>query len=508
MAALPQAAVAQTAAAPVGCEAVASVVSIDGARLTASALVAKGTFTPPGAAALEVPAFCRVQGVASPSPDSAIAFEVWVPASGWNGRLEVVGNGGYAGAIGYEDMGAALARGYATAGGDSGHQGPDGDLAFVIGHPERMADWGHRSVHAVLAAATRVVRVATGQDAAHTYYFGCSTGGGQGLAEAQRYPADFDGMVLGAPGNNRTRLNAYFLWMYAANHVHGAEVIPAGKLPFITQAAIDACDRQKGVKDGFFDPATCRFDPADLLCPGSDTASCLTTPQVATLRAIYAGPFDPRTGARIFAGGNPSSEAGWAGYINGPEPARTDFWRYWVLGNPTWRWQDFDFDRDVLYADRLVGPVVDNTNPDLGSFRQHGGRIIEYQGEADPIAPVGDTLAYYEAVRARAGSQASMDGFFRLFLAPGMAHCRGGPGPNAFGNQGSPTPTLDARHDMMTALDGWVSGGVAPAAIVASTIANGAVTRSRPLCMFPQVARYTGQGDRLDAADWRCDAPQ
>ncbi len=505
---LPGVAAAQPAAAPTSCAAVASAVRLEGAHLTASAPVSAGRFTPPGAtAALEVPAFCRVQGVATPSQDSAIAFEVWVPATGWNGRLEVVGNGGYAGAIGYGDMAAALARGYAVAGGDSGHKGPDGDLSFVIGHSERLADWGHRSVHAVLLAARPVLRAAAGADATHAYYFGCSTGGGQGLAEAQRYPTDFDGMVLGAPGNNRTRLNAYFLWMYAANHPHGVEVIPAAKLPMIAQAAIDGCDRQTGQKDGVFDPALCRFDPDTLLCPGGDAPACLTAPQVAALRAIYAGPFDPRTGERIFAGGNPSAEAGWAPYIDGPEPARTDFWRYWVLGNPTWRWQDFDFDRDVLYADRLVGPVINNTDPDLGAFQAHGGRIIEYQGEADPIAPVGDTLAYYEAVRVRQGSQAAMDGFYRLFLAPGLAHCHGGPGPNAFGNQGAPVTALDAGHDLMAALDRWVADGVAPTAIVAANVRDGAVTRSRPLCAFPQVARYIGQGDRLDAASWRCDPP-
>ncbi len=506
---LPAAAAAQPAtSAPGDCASLAASIHLEGAHLLASTPVAAGRFTPPGAtAALDVPAFCRVRGTATPRLDSAIAFEVWVPTIGWNGRLEVVGNGGYAGAIGYGDMAAALARGYAVAGGDSGHTGPDGDLSFVIGHPERMADWGHRSVHAVLLAARPVLRAATGTDAAHAYYFGCSTGGGQGLAEAQRYPTDFDGMVLGAPGNNRTRLNAYFLWMYAANHPNGVEVIPATKLPVIAQAAIDGCDRQTGEKDGVFDPALCRFDPEMLLCPGGDAPACLTAPQVAALRAIYAGLFDPRTGARIFAGGNPSSEAGWAGYIDGPEPARTDFWRYWVLGNPTWRWQDFDSDRDVLYADRLVGPVVNNTDPDLGAFRAHGGRIIEYQGESDPIAPVGDTLAYYEAVRSRQGSQAAMDGFFRLFLAPGMAHCHGGPGPNAFGNQGATATALDTGHDLMAALDHWVGDGAAPAAIVASNVRDGAITRSRPLCAFPQVARYAGQGDRLLATNWRCDPP-
>ena len=497
-----------SAATPVACDTLAGSLKIDGARLSASAPVAAGLFTPdasmPG---YQVPAFCRIRGVASPSSDSAIAFEVWVPLDGWNGKLEIVGNGGYAGQIGYEDMAGALARGYATAGGDSGHVGPDNDLSFVIGHRERMVDWGNRSVHAVLEAARPVMPALTGREAEHSYYFGCSTGGGQGLAEIQRYPADFDGIVIGAPGNNRTRLNAYFLWMYAANHRDGKEIIPAAKLPMITQAAIDSCDQQKGSKDGFYDQAACHFDPAKLLCSATETSSCLTPAQVGVLQAIYDGPTNPRTGEKLFAGGNPASESGWANYINGPEPARTDFWRYWVLGNPTWHWQDFDFDRDVSYADALVGPVVNNNDADLSAYQARGGKILEYQGEADPIAPVGDTLAYYQAVLKRQGSQQRMDGFYRLFMAPGMAHCHGGPGPNVFGNQGTTPSQIDGQHDLTTALDQWVSGGPAPDAVIASNVSGGAVTRSRPLCKFPAVARYNGAGDRQNAASWQCQTP-
>ena len=499
---------ALAASPPVACDSLAGSLKVDGVRLASSTPVDAGQFTPdPSMPGYQVPAFCRIRGVASPSADSAIAFEVWVPLAGWNGKLEIVGNGGYAGQIGYEDMAGALARGYATAGGDSGHTGPDNDLSFVIGHHDKMVDWGYRSVHAVLEAARPLVAASAGREAERTYYFGCSTGGGQGLAELQRYPDDFDGAVLGAPGNNRTRLNAYFLWMYAANHQGGKEIIPASKLPMITQAAIDGCDQQTGSKDGFFDGAACKFDPAKLLCSGTDTGSCLTAAQVGVLQAIYDGPVNPRTGAKLFAGGNPSSESGWANYINGPEPARTDFWRYWVLGNPTWHWQEFDFDRDVSYADALVGPVVNNNDADLSAYKAHGGKLIEYQGEADPIAPVGDTLSYYQAVLKQQGSQPQMDGFYRLFLAPGMAHCHGGPGPNVLGNQGTTPPQIDAQHDLTAALDQWVREGTAPDAIIAVNVNGGAVTRSRPLCKFPNTARYTGTGDRSSAANWQCQVP-
>lgn len=191
------------------------------------------------------------------------------------------------------------------------------------------------------------------------------------------------------------------------------------------------------------------------------------------LQAIYDGPINPHTGMKLFAGGNRSSEAGWANYIDGAEPARTDSWRYWVLGNPTWHWQDFDFDRDITYADALAGPVVDNNDADLSAYKAHGGKVIEYQGESDPIAPGGDTIAYYDAVLTRQGSQQQMDGFYHLFLAPGMEHCHGGPGPNVFGNQGTTPPQTDAQHDLTTALDQWVKGGPAPVSIIASNVSAG-----------------------------------
>ena len=492
--------------AQVACNQIPAQVSVNGAQVNAATLVAAGQYTPPGSTtSYTVPAFCRVAGVATPSSDSAIQFEVWIPAgAAWNGKLEVVGNGGYAGAIGYADMAQALARGYAAAGGDSGHEGPDSDLSFVIGHPEKMADWGYRSVHAVIAAAKPLVAAAQGANPVRSYYYGCSTGGGQGLAEAQRYPTDFDGIIAGAPGNNRTRLNMYFLWMYAKNHPNGAEVIPASKLPVISAAAVSACDTQRGTSDGFYDSSQCTFDPSKLLCTGADSASCLTAPQVATVQAIYAGPVDPNTGARIFSGGNPSAESGWTGYVNAVEPARTDFWRYWVFNNPNWTWQSFDYDRDVTYTDALVGPVVNNNNPDLSAFKAHGGKLIIYHGESDPIAPVGDTLSYYNNVLALQGSQQQMDSFYRLFLAPGMGHCSGGAGPNVFGNEGTTPLQINAQHDVTTAMDQWVTKGIPPSSIVASNIANNVVTRSRPLCPYPHVARYVGGGDRNNAASWAC----
>jgi len=492
--------------AQVACSEIPANVNIDGAQLSAATLVPAGQFAPSGSKkSYTIPAFCRVAGVAAPSSDSVIQFEVWIPSgAAWNGKLEVVGNGGYAGMIGYADMAQALARGYAVAGGDSGHEGPDSGLSFVIGHPEKMADWGYRSVHAVTAVAKPLIAAARGMNPQRSYYFGCSTGGGQGLAEAQRYPDDFDGIIAGAPGNNRTGLNVHFLWMYAKNHLNGAEIIPKSKLSMISAAAVRACDAQRGTSDGFYDRTQCTFDPAALRCTGADKASCLTGPQVTALKAIYAGPIDPNTGEHIFSGGNPSAESGWANYINGEVPARTDFWRYWVFNNPNWDWKSFDFDQDVVRTNALVGAIVNNTNPDLSAFKAHGGKLIIYHGESDPIAPVGDTLSYYAKVSALQGSQLQMDLFYRLFLAPGMGHCSGGAGPNVFGNGGITPPQIDAQHDLTTAMDQWVTKGIAPASIIASNVTNNVVTRSRRLCPYPHVPHYLGSGDSNDASHWSC----
>ena len=481
---------------------------LDGARVLSASAIAAGTFAPAGSSAADLPPFCRVQAVATPTSGSRILFEVWVPTEAWNGKLVATGNGGYSPALSYGDMAKALRQGYATLGGDTGHQTADpNDLTFVVGHPQRMVDWGTRSIHAITVPGKQIVTALRGRPAHRTYFYGCSTGGHQAYAAIQRYPADFDGVVAGAPGNDRVRLNVGFLWQFVANHERSgdAPILPASKLPLITRAVVAACDARDGVEDGVVDdPRDCPFDPGRLACRGVDAPDCLTAPQLAALRRMYAGARNPRSGEQLYPGWPAGSEMGWPQYWGRSEPARLDFWRYWVFEDPRWDPWSFDFDRDVRRADATAGRAVDQTNPDIDSFRARGGKAIVYQGWQDPVVSALGTIAYYERVRARQGSPAAVDSFFRLFLVPGMGHCAGGEGTTSFGNAGTMPPVVDADHDLLEALDRWVERGVAPDRIIASRTVDGAVARTRPLCPYPQRARYTGRGSTDEAASFVC----
>jgi feruloyl esterase len=441
-------------------------------------------------AARQAETSCRVTAVARPAADSEIKIEVWLPvAASWNGRLLGTGNGGYSGALSVAEMEARLRKGYAVAGSDSGHDG--GDLKFGLGHPEKIRDWGDRAVHVMTETAKVVVRSYYGRLSEHSYFAGCSTGGQQALTEAQRYPADYDGIVAGAPGNNRVRLNVGFLWSWLATHKEGGE-LPASKLPMIAEAAIAACDAADGLKDGLIsDPPACGFDPGLLLCRDGDGPRCLTAGQVTAVRAVYDGARNPRTGERIYAGWTRGSESGWGAYFVGQrEPARLDFWRYWVFHDAAWDFRSLDFDRDVGYADEKMAVLVAN-DPDLREFERRNGKLLMYQGWADPVVPAADTIRYFESVERAMGRERTA-GFMRLFLAPGMGHCGGGAGPNSF--------------DAVAALDQWVSMGTAPERIVASHATNGAVDRTRPLCRYPLVAKWSGTGSVDEAGSFGCAA--
>ena len=469
-------ALACSASAAATCEGLASL-AIEHVAITSAAPV-------PSA---DRPAYCRVLAVATPVPDSEIHLEIRLPDPKlWNGRFLGTGNGGYSGALSYPQMDAALRQGYATAGSDTGHSGAD--LVFGNGHPEKIADWAWRAVHVMTQAARLVIASYYGRAAAHSYFAGCSTGGQQALTEAQRFPSDYDGIVAGAPGINRVRLNVGFLWNWRALHDGGADLLPTSKLPMLHRAVLAACDALDGLEDGIIsDPRRCRFDPGTLLCSGAADESCLTKPQVHAVRRIYDGARNPRTGERLFAGWVRGSELGWSAYFVGrSEPARLDFWRYWVFHNPGWDPSTFDFDKDVARADGETASVA-STNADLTAFRDGGGKIVMYQGWADPVVPPENSIDYYEKVRRTVGETA---GFFRLFLVPGMSHCGGGPGPNTF--------------DALDALDRWVTLGVAPDRIVASHSTDGKVDAMRPLCVWPQQAHWNGSGHADQAAQFAC----
>jgi len=485
--------------------------------LTSATNVAAGQFTPPGSStALETLEFCRVVAVARPTSDSVINFEVWIPPSAqWNRNFLGRGNGGYMGAISYAALANALQRGFATASTDTGHSGED--LKFAVGHTEKIIDWGYRAIHIMTESAKLIVRSYMGIFPKHSYFAGCSTGGEQALSEAQRFPGDYDGVLAGDPGNDRVHLNVGFLWAFAATHdANGKTILPTSKLPLINNAAVAACDGLDGIKDGIIsEPQTCHFDPGVLLCKGAENDQCLTAAQVEAVKKVYAGPRNPRTGEQIIAGYSPGSESaqgdeyegGWKTYITDRnEPMRLEFWKYWVFHDSAWDWRTFDYDRDVTRADTNLASG-NASNPDLGAFKARGGKILMYSGWADPVGPPMDAVNYYQRVEEVMGGRKKTESFFRLFMVPGMAHCRGGPGPNNFGGMStitSPQNEIDPEHDVLSALIQWVEKGPAPDHIIAAHFTNSSVDRTRPLCPYPRNARWNGLGSSDDAKNFTC----
>jgi feruloyl esterase len=439
-----------------------------------------------------LPAFCRVEATIRPVTDSEINIEVWLPVSGWNGKLQSVGNGAWAGTINYPGLSTAVAGDYAAAATDTGHSGNTG--SFAIGHPEKVVDFAYRSVHEMTVAAKAIITAFYGNPARYSYWNGCSIGGRQALAEAQRYPNDYEGILAGAPANYVTHLQGQQVWAAQQAHLSEASVIPPAKLAALHEAALAACDALDGVKDGVIeDPTRCHFDPKVLLCKANDGPSCLTAPQMELALKLYAGPRVPTTGKQIFPGLEPGSEIGWSS-LAGREPMAlaVETYQYLVHQDARWNYQTFELEKDIALADRTLAATMNSTNPHLDRFFEHGGKLLLYHGWADPgIAPE-NSVNYYTSVIELAGADAADS--IRLFMVPGMGHCRGGDGTDTF--------------DGIGALDQWVASGKAPDQIVASRVRKGVIDRSRPLCPYPQVARYKGAGSTDDASHFACGAPQ
>ncbi len=479
-----------------------------------------GSFTPPiGRPIPGLPAFCRVAGAIKPSSDSNIQFEVWMPSSGWNGKFQGVGNGGYAGAISYGGLANAVAHGYATASTDTGHQAGGQDAAWALGHPEKVTDFGYRAIHETAEKAKGVIKAFYGDAPRRSYFSSCSNGGRQALMEAQRFPDDYEGIIAGAPANYWTHLMSAAVFDSRATLADRSSYIPTAKLPAIEAAALAACDELDGVKDGVIEnPPQCRFDPSVLLCKGEESDGCLTGPQITALKTIYGGARNSK-GERIFPGYSPGGEAepgGWGPWITGSAPEKssmfafgTQLFKNIVYEDPNWDFRTFDLDRDMKAADRKAARALNSTDPDLTRFRKRGGKLIMYHGWSDAAIPASNAIDYYESAVSKAGAKEAGQ-FLRLYMVPGMQHCGGGPGPNSFG-QGT-VAHADPLHDIDAALEHWVEDGVAPEHIIATKYKTGAdpasgVLRTRPLCPYPQVARWKGSGGTDDAANFVCAAP-
>lgn len=447
-----------------------------------------------------IPEHCEVRGVIWPEA----GFAIELPTD-WNQRFQMVGNGGTAGVISFSAMDNALRKSFATASTDTGHDAAKEPLAtFAYETPEnpnghrKFIDFAYLSVHETAVLAKQVIQAYYGAAPRYSYWVGCSTGGRQGLQEAQRYPDDFDGLVIGAPGLYNTGNSMRRIWV--AQSQMGAAALPVEKLPMLTKAVYDKCDAVDGLKDGIIDdPRRCRFDPAHDLpkCSAGEAPDCFTAAQIEGLRKIYGGVRNSK-GELLFPGEPVGSEPVWAENMIGPSklvlPRAESQMKFEMLDpppGPSWNYTMFNFDTDPPRLAR-AGAEMNARNPDLSPLKKRGGKIVQYSGWADQQVNPLPGIEYYETVRKRFGDSATRD-FYRLFMVPGMFHCNGGPGCSS--------------ADWLTAVMDWVEKGVAPTQIVGKHLEGGQATRTRPLCPYPQIARYQGTGSIDEAANFACAAP-
>ena len=459
--------------------------------VTMAQTVAPGAFTPPAGRAgapgganvfASLGQFCRVAVTLKPASRSDIKAEVWMPSNGWNSKLQVVGNGGFAGTISYPAMAAALAAGYAAASTDTGHTGPSSN---TFANEDVLVDFAHRAIHETTVAAKTTVNGFYGNAPRWSYFTGCSTGGRQALTAAQRYPEDFNGIVAGAPASHTSTQAFGQIWFSQALS-DPAGALSREALTLVHEAVLNACDALDGAKDGVLEnPLACTFDPKVLACkPGANAASCLTDAQVTAVQKVYAGPSNPNTGKQIYVGLERGSEPGWS-----PVPVgyAVDYFKYIVFKDPNWDPKALNYDTHVAQAATGGNLIFDANNADMTAFTKRGGKLLLYQGWGEPGIPPANLVRYYGEIQSKT---ANAKDSVRLYMVPGMGHCGGGTGVNTF--------------NMMTQIDQWVTTGKAPEQIPASRVRNGVSDRTRPLCPYPQIAVYKGSGDIDDAANFSC----
>lgn len=453
----------------------------------------------------KMPAYCRVEGYVAPT----IGFEIRIPQGIWNGKLLMQGCGGFCGTTAMiAQCDDAVARGYACVSTDLGHKSTPIDAKWAYNNPQGEIDFYYRATHATAQAAKAIVATAMGADIERSYFRGCSTGGRQGLISAQRFPADFDGIIAAAPAGVSPGGGLHLIWSALANlDENGEQILPASKVPLLHSAVVQACDGLDGLEDGLIDdPRACSFDPADMQCrrrPGDD---CFTGPEVAAIRNVYRGAADSDGNALYRAVPMFGSELNWVpAYISPNEQPSTyyqfggDFFRYVAFAEdpgPGWMPEQFDFDRDP----RRMGynrHLNNAASPDLRAFVARGGKLISYQGWSDQSVPPLGVIDYLKDVERFMSDGAPVDEFFRLFMLPGVAHCAGGEGPD--------------RIDALSALENWVEKGIAPDQLIAYKLKNdpGAfaavhlppqdndVEISRPVFPYPDVARYRNGNPKI-----------
>jgi feruloyl esterase len=489
--------------------------------ITAAQSIAAGTYTAPsGAVFTNLPAFCRITATLMPTSDSNIKIEVWMPDSGWNGRYLGTGNGGIGGVFLYGFLARYIALNYVVSATDMGTSPAATDPLggrVLTGHPQKQIDYATRSTNLMTLRSKQIIEAFYGEAAKYSYFVSCSVGGGQALHEALQFPGDYDGIVAGAPAMNMTHQAAGHVWDYQALN---SSPVSMAQRAAMTAAIVKQCVGKDGGlnSDNFLrDPRDCHWDPSALQCTGgpSDAPTCLLAAQVAAMRKYFEGPINPRTGERIYAGRMRGSESDPA-FSVGPRAA-TAFSVYWAFGNDFDPLM-FDFDRNMDTLDDAMAARLNANTADLEEFKSHGGKLILTHGFADAQIPTLNTVAYYERLiasqkredRRNEGEQKEAlhrtQEFARLFLFPGVGHCRDGAGPDSA--KGDLIPGLIPKIDRI-ALDPlvqWVEQGIAPDRIIAYHVANGVQDFSRPVCPYPELPRYSGVGDATKASSFVCAA--
>lgn len=502
-----------------------------GAALEKVTAVANGSAYGEGAANIAypinptgLPELCSIIVNVTSSPRSSYRFGLFLPTQ-WNSRFMAVGTGGFSGGINWLDMGARVVYGFATLSTDTGHNSTVGDVSWALGNDDKKTDFGFRAMHGSVVLAKQLAQAYYASNISYSYYSGCSTGGRQGLKEAEMFPDSFDGVLAGAPAwwtshlqTWTTKVGAYNLPVNASNHV------PDTMYPVIADEAIRQCDGADGVPDGIISaPDKCDFKVEALACstPGVNQSACLTDDQVQTVKNIYADYY--AEGKFAFPGLNVGSEQEWFVILSGtePSPLGEKYINDFLFDDPDWTWQSYN-DSIVWIADREDPGSCTADNYDLSAFKARGGKIIMYHGTADGLISTGSSPYFYEQVaKSMDGGVAALRSWFRFFFVPGMGHCAGTPVDApwyiASGNQAGVLGTSvysvpgfeDAQHDALLALMDWVENGTVVDQVVATTWktqtdAISGVLRQRPLCPYPQTAQWNQIGDEKEVSSWNC----
>lgn len=474
-------------------------------RIASAETVAAGTFTPPtqgfgrsGTDYSTLPEFCRIIGSIHPTSDSDIGFELWLPAENWNGRFIQTGNGGVAGSIVHGSMAGPLRRGYAVANTDTGHVSGGNDIwGWAVGHTSKLTDYAWRAVHELTTTGKAITATRYGTDPEKSYFVGCSTGGRQGLMEAQRFPEDYDAIIAGAPAANWAPLMA--LSVLIQTNLGPGKLDPT-KLRLLKEGAIAACDALDGVEDRVISSIRqCDFDPASLQCQGNTTVQCLAPREVDAARTIYAGVVGD-DGTQWFPGTGPGSELLWAPYATPQFSLGTGYFRDILLKDADWRPESFNADSLMPLAMEGSAELM-AMDPDISAYLDNGGKLITYHGTTDGLISYDNTVNYVDAMIETLGESA-VEEAVRFYLVPGMDHCAGGEGAHAI--------------DWLGAMEQWVEQGQAPGTLTGIHPAPapailGTENRentpgefTRPICKYPEVAVYQGTGDVWDASSFSC----